>query len=167
MTIAEVLLLDFDAEAINTRRVLERVPADKADWKPHEKSFSLGALASHVSTLPTYGLAILTTPEMDICDDEMARHKLTTVEELLKIAAGHAAEIRTALADMSDGGLMANWTLRYRDHVIVSAPRAVMYRTNFFNHLVHHRAQLTVYLRELGVAVPGLYGPSADEPFKM
>jgi len=83
----------------------------------------------------------------------------------LRNAAGFAAEIRTVLAGMSDEDLMATWTLRYGDHLIAAAPRATLYRTLFFNHLVHHRGQLNVYLRELGIKVPGIYGPSADEPF--
>ena len=165
MTVAEVLLLDFDIEAESTRQVLERVPVDKADWKPHEKSFALGQLASHVSTLATFGLLILTTEEVDIATLKFPVHKLNSTEELLKNAAGFAAEIRTTLAAMSDEDLMATWTMRFRDHVVTAGPRATMYRTLFFNHLIHHRGQLNVYLRELDIKVPGLYGPSADEPF--
>ena len=167
MTIAEILLMDFDTEAVNTRRVLERVPADKADWKPHDKSFSLGALASHVSTLATLGNLILTTSDLDAATYKWPTHQFTSTEAILESAAGFAAEIRSNLAALSDEDLQESWTLRFRDQVVSSGPRMLAYRTMFFNHLIHHRAQITVYLRQLGVPVPGLYGPSADEPFKM
>ncbi|MGI4853501.1 MAG: DinB family protein [Janthinobacterium lividum] len=166
MTIAEILLLDFDSEAISTRRVLERVPADKADWKPHDKSFTLGALASHVATLASFGNMILSTDELDLGTTKFPTHPFTTAEEAVEVAAGYAAEIRTELAAMSDEDLQKTWTLRFGDHTIAAIPRMLAYRTMFFNHLIHHRAQITVYLRELDIAVPGIYGPSTDEPFK-
>lgn len=165
MTIAQILLIDFDAEAISTRRVLERVPADKADWKPHSKSFTLGALATHVATLSNFGNTILTTPEMDLAVTKFPTHQFTTAEEVIEIAAGYAAEIRSNLAALSDDELQATWTMRFGEHEIFSGPRVLAYRVMFFNHLIHHRAQINVYLRQLDVAVPGIYGPSADEPF--
>ena len=165
MTIAETLLIDFDAEASSTRRVLERVPADKAAWKPHDKSFTLGALASHVSTLATLGNLILTTPALDGAAYKWPAHQFTTTEAAVESAAGFAAEVRNNLAAMSDEALQANWSLRWGQHPIFTGSRMLAYRMMFFNHLIHHRAQITVYLRQLGVPVPGIYGPSADEPF--
>lgn len=166
MTIAEILLIDFDAEAISTRRVLERVPADKAGWKPHDKSSTLGALASHVATLASFGNMILSTDKLDLGTTKFPTHQFTTAEEAVEVAAGFAAEIRTKLSVMSDEDLQANWTLRLGEHKIFSGPRMLAYKVMFFNHLIHHRAQITVYLRQLDIAVPGIYGPSADEPFK-
>ncbi len=163
MTIAETLLLDFDAEAIGTRRVLERVPADKADWKPHEKSRTLAQLALHVAHIPTFATPIFTLPEYNMATPRPQLAPFTTAEELVKIAAGAGAEMRTLLAGMSDDELKAEWTLRIGEHVITKGPRALMYRNLAFNHLIHHRGQLTVYLRLLDVPVPGVYGPSADE----
>ena len=165
MTIAEVLLCDFDTEAIRTRRVLERVPDDKADWKPHEKSFALNNMAVHVASLPMFGLAILTTDEVDLVTHKFPKYEFHTAEKLLEVAAGAAAEVRTWLASMTDEDLHRDWTLRFGEHVIATGPKYLLYRTMFFNHLVHHRGQLNVYLRLLDVKVPGIYGPSADEPF--
>ena len=165
MTIAEVLLCDFDVEAASTRRVLERVPDDKAAWKPHEKSFTLNNMAVHVATLPTFGLALLTTEVMDIATHKFPKYEFHSTEKLIEVAAGAAAAVRTRLASMSDEELQADWTLRFGEHVIATGPKYLLYRTMFFNHLVHHRGQLNVYLRLLDVKVPGLYGPSADEPF--
>ncbi len=166
MTLAESLLLDFDIEAVSTRRVLERLPADKGDWKPHEKSMALGRLAMHVASLPTFGNSILSTPELDMAAAKVPSLHFTTAEAAIEHAAGAAAEIRTTLAGLSDDELLATWTLKYGGQTITSGQRAVLYRTMFFNHLIHHRAQLTGYLRLLGIPVPGLYGPSADEPFE-
>ena len=165
MTLAEMLLCDFDTEAVSTRRVLERVPDDKATWKPHEKSFALNAMAVHVASLPSFGLALLTTDEMDIATYKFPKYEFHTAEKLVEVAAGAAAEVRTKLASMSDEELQADWTLRFGEHIIATGPKYLLYRTMFFNHLLHHRGQLNVYLRLLDVKVPGIYGPSADEPF--
>lgn len=165
MTIAETLLLDFDAEAENTRRVLERIPTDKADWKPHGKSMALGAMAAHVAGLAAFGHIILTTPQMDMAKDKFPHHDFVDAEELIRYAAGAGGEARTALAGLSDEALLEEWSLLFDGQLIRKASRAVCYRTMFFNHLVHHRGQLCVYLRLLDIPVPGIFGPSADEPF--
>ena len=165
MTLAQSLLLDFDTEAISTRRVLERIPNDKADWKPHDKSMPIGRLAMHVARLPNFGHTILSTPELDLGSANFPALTFTSADELISIAAGAAAELRTTLANTSDEDLQADWTLRWGDKIIGTGSRALMYRNMFFNHLIHHRGQLTVYLRLLDLPVPGLYGPSADEPF--
>ena len=166
MTLAQSLLVDFDTEAISTRRVLERIPNDKGDWKPHAKSMAMGRLAMHVANLPLFGHTILSSPELDLGAAKFPPLIFTSAEDLLTHAAGSAAELRTTLASASDDDLQANWTLRWGDTLITTGSRALLYRSMFFNHLIHHRAQLTVYLRLLDVPVPGLYGPSADEPFE-
>jgi uncharacterized damage-inducible protein DinB len=165
MTIAELLLCDFDAEATSTRRVLERVPDEKATWKPHEKSFALNNLAVHVASLPLFGLAILSTDMVDLATYSFPKYEFHTAQKLVEVAAGAGAEIRTKLTSMADDELSADWSLRFGEKVIATGPKYLLYRTMFFNHLVHHRGQLTVYLRLLDVQVPGIYGPSADEPF--
>ena len=165
MKIADLLLLDFDTEAESTRRILERIPSDRATWKPHDRSMSLGSIAAHIAGLPIFGLQILTTPEIDLSASTSMRYQFTTAEDAVKHAAGGAAEIRTALSSLSDDELLAPWTLRFGVHVIATLPRAVAYRSMFFNHLIHHRGQLNVYLRQLDIPVPGVYGPSADEPW--
>ena len=102
---------------------------------------------------------------MDLTTYKFPKYEFHTAEKLVEVSAGQAAELRTKLASMSDEDLEKNWTLRWGDKVIASGTKYLLYRTMFFNHLVHHRGQLNVYLRLLEVKVPGLYGPSADEPF--
>ncbi len=165
MTIAEVLLDDFDAETISTRRVLERIPEGKESWKPHEKSMSLSQLALHVATIPGFGLTILKEPPMDLATAKFPKYTFEGVAKLIEVSAGLAGEVRTALASMSDEELQSEWTLSFGGQVVARGTRQLLYRTMFFNHLIHHRGQLTVYLRLLDIAVPGIYGPSADEPF--
>ena len=168
MTTAELLLQDFDMEMANTRRTLERVPEDKPDYKPHEKSMAMGKLAMHVATLPVFGKTILTTASLDMANSSLPHPDMTfrTREITLATFDAAAAEGRAALAAASDADLAATWKFSYGEHVISDVPRSLSFRHLFFNHLIHHRAQLGVYLRLNDVPVPGVYGPSADEPFK-
>jgi uncharacterized damage-inducible protein DinB len=168
MTTAELLLQDFDMEMANTRRTLERVPEDKPDYKPHEKSMAMGKLAMHVATLPVFGKTILTTASLDMANSSLPHPDMTfrTREITLATFDAAAAEARAALAAASDADLAATWKFSYGEHVISDVPRSLSFRHLFFNHLIHHRAQLGVYLRLNDVPVPGVYGPSADEPFK-
>ena len=168
MTTSQILLEDFDAEMANTRRTLERVPEDKADWKPHEKSFAFGKLAVHVATLPLFAKYILTEPAMDLANNSMPQpdREFRTRDILLSTFDSAAADARKALAAASDADLDATWKFSFGEHVISNETRSKTYRLMFFNHLIHHRAQLGVYMRLNDIAVPGLYGPSADEPFK-
>ena len=165
MTIAEVLLLDFDAEIANTRRTLERIPENDPQWKPHEKSMPIGRLALHTARLPMFCSRILTTAELDIAKDKFPDFVFESTAHLLSELDRTAAEARANLAASSDDDLRKHWKLAFGDKVFVDAPRMVLYRTMFLNHVVHHRAQLGVYLRLLNIPVPGLYGPSADEAF--
>lgn len=168
MTTAALLLEDFDYEMSGTRKVLERVPEAKPDWKPHEKSFAMGKLAMHVATLPVFATYIMTDPGMDMANTTRPRVDLTfrTRDLLLSTFDAAASEARMALAAATEEQLAARWKFSFGDHVISDDPRSLTYRKMFFNHLIHHRAQLGVYLRLNDVPVPGLYGPSADEPFK-
>jgi uncharacterized damage-inducible protein DinB len=166
MTTSELLLQDFDAEIANTRRTLERIP-ETPDYKPHDKSMACGRLAMHVATLPRFAKVILTTPSMDMANPTTSWPDMTftTREALLATFDSTAADARRSLADASDADLAANWRFSFGDHLISDRPRSTTYRLMFFNHLIHHRAQLGVYLRLNDIPVPGLYGPSADEPF--
>ena len=165
MTISELLLLDFDSEIANTRRTLERIPENDPQWKPHEKSMPIGRLAMHAALLPEFGTRILSTPEMNMDQEKFPSFVFESTAQLLAELERTAAEARLRLAACSDDDLRQNWKLSYKSKVLVEAPRMVLYRTMFFNHLLHHRAQLGVYLRLLSIPVPGLYGPSADESF--
>ena len=166
MELARAMMVDLEAESKKTRQVLERIPADRADWRPHEKSMSLGSLAGHVASLPGFGDAIIARPSLDMGTEHFPDHKFTTAEAAVEHAAGAAAELRSVLSTSSDEDLLAEFQLKYNGQVVGAGPRVLLYRTMFFNHLIHHRGQLSVYLRLLDVPVPGIYGPSADEPWK-
>ena len=165
MTTAELLLQDYDMEMGMTRRTLERVPEDKPDYKPHEKSMPMGKLAVHVATLPKLGIFILTTPSLDLTTAKWPDMTFVSRQKLLADFDALAAEARAALAAASDADLAAPWKFSFGDKVISNSARSLAFRHMFVNHLIHHRAQLGVYLRLNDVPVPGVYGPSADEPF--
>jgi uncharacterized damage-inducible protein DinB len=167
MTIAEILLQDYDTEISNTRRTLERVPEDKPDYAPHEKSMKLGKLAMHCATMPLFGLYILEDDGMNLADPNPKRKHadltFTTRENALARLDESAAQCRAAIASASDDHLAAMWKFSFGEHVISNAPRSQTFRTMCFDHLIHHTAQLGVYLRLNDIPVPALYGPSADE----
>jgi uncharacterized damage-inducible protein DinB len=165
MTISEILLLDYDSEIANTRRVLERIQEDDPQWKPHEKSMPIGRLALHVARLPDFCTRILTTSEMNLDTEKFPDFVFESTAHLLSELESYASAARAHLAGSSDEDLKAKWKLTYKGQTLVEDTRMVLYRTMFLNHLVHHRAQLTVYLRLRNIPVPGLYGPSADEAF--
>jgi uncharacterized damage-inducible protein DinB len=167
MTIAELLLQDFDVEMQGTRRTLERIPDDKPDFKCHDKSMSFGKLAMHVATLPAFGKTILTTPGLDMANPNMPMPDRTFRSRDATVATfdAAAADLRYALACATDDDLETPWKFSFGEHVISDGPRSQAYRRLFFNHMLHHRAQLGVYLRLNDIPVPGVYGPSADEPF--
>jgi uncharacterized damage-inducible protein DinB len=163
MRVADVLLLDFDPEVDRTRRTLERVPEDKPDWAPHEKSMPLGRLAVHLATLPLFAVSILSTPELDLSTAKFPNMVFEGREKLLTTFEETSSQARQLLATLSDQQLEQIWAMRFGDRVIAQAPRAGIYRGMFLNHMVHHRAQVGVYLRLLGIPVPAIYGPSADD----
>lgn len=165
MTIAEILLQDYDTEISNTRRTLERIPADKPDWAPHQKSMKLGKLAVHCATLPIFGYYILEDDGMDLANSKRGKSDFTftSPQACIEQLDESSAKCRAALAAASDQHLAALWKFSFGDNVISHNPRSMAFRTMCFDHLVHHTAQLGVYLRLNDIPVPALYGPSADE----
>lgn len=163
MMINDLLLTEFDEEAKKTRAMLERVPI-KADFKPHAKSMPLGKLAPHVAELPGFGVTILTTPEFDFASGpQRVRPPFESPQQLVKAFDEGASKVRTALKSTTDGAWNEPWKLSFGGKPIFSGSRFLAYREMFLNHLVHHRAQLGVYLRLNDVPLPATYGPSADD----
>jgi len=166
MSIAQSLLPEFDQEMQNTRKALERVPEDKWNWKPHDKSGTVGWLASHLSTLPGWTTMTINTEHLDyapVGGPAYQPPKIENRKDLLAVFDKESAEARSALAGVSDQDMMKGWTLLAGGKTIFTMPRVACIRGFVMNHLIHHRAQLGVYFRLLGVPVPGFYGPSADE----
>jgi uncharacterized damage-inducible protein DinB len=167
MSIVDLLLPEFDQEVAATRRVLERVPEDKLDWRPHAKSETMAWLASHVATLPMYLWAIMTYDELDVMtppegvSTEMPH--ATSRAELLAWCDEWSAKAREALAAADDARLLAPWRFLVGGKEHFTLPRIVAARSWGFSHVIHHRAQLLVYLRMNDVPLPATYGPSADE----
>ncbi len=165
MAIRDGLLVEWDFEVEITRRILARVPADALNFTPHEKSPTMGWLANHLALLPTWGIMTLTTTELDLAAPEMQKHPVIpdTVDEILTSFDANAAAFRAILAESEDEMFTVLWTMRVGPAVVFTEPRIGVLRGMIFNHLVHHRAQLGVYLRLKDVPVPSTYGPSADE----
>jgi len=166
MTIGQSMLTEFDEEMKNTRKVLERVPDDKWSWKPHEKSGTMGWLAGHVGTVPEWITMTINTEELDYAPVNGPSYeppKITNRKELLAAFDKGSAEARAALARVSDEEIVKGWKLLAGGQEIFTLPRVACIRSMCMNHMIHHRAQLTIYFRLVGVPVPGLYGPSADE----
>jgi len=165
MSIAQTLLPEFDHEMANTRRLLEVVPAADAAWRPHPKSYSLGDLTAHIATLPLWGRIALQQPELDLgspANASIARVRFTTVAELLEQFDRNVREARAALASTSDAAMGLTWSLKNAGTPIFTLPRAVVMRGFVLSHMIHHRGQLSVYLRLRDVPLPSLYGPTAD-----
>jgi len=166
MTIGQSMLPEFDQEMQNTRKTLERVPDDKWTWKPHEKSGTVGWLAGHVATVPEWITMTIKTQELDyapVGGPAYEPPKINNRKDLLAAFDKGSAEARAALAGVSDQEITKGWKLLAGGKEIFTMPRVACVRSMCLNHLIHHRAQLGVYFRLLGVPVPGLYGPSADE----
>lgn len=163
MRISELLLPELDAEMTKTRVTLERVPADKKDFAPHPKSMPLGKLAPHVAQLAGFGLTILTTPELDFSKSSYKPLPFESAAQLVQALDEGAAKVRAALQNTPDEAWKDNWKLSAGGRIFFEGSRFLAYRQMFLNHLVHHRAQLGVYLRLNGRPVPAIYGPSADE----
>ena len=166
MAIAEALLPEFDQEAAGVRRTLERVPADKFEWRPHEKSMTMIGLAGHIANLPQWARLTMEADELDTApggEPMTPPPAPASVDELVATFDRHAAAARAALAAASDADFMKPWSLLRNGTVLMTLPKAAVIRSFVMNHLVHHRAQLGVYLRMNDVPVPSIYGPSADE----
>lgn len=161
MPISEMLLTEYDQEMANTRKALERVPAEKWDWKPHAKSGSLGWMASHIATLPQFLITTVNTSEFEI--EGSPRLKVDNASELLKVFDEQRQKGREAIAKVTDEQLKETWTLKWKGNTLFAMPKYNVIRVMCLNHIIHHRAQFTMYLRQLDIPVPALYGPSADE----
>lgn len=166
MTLIESMLSEFDAEAASTRKTLERVPEDAFGWKPHEKSFSVGELATHLANIPSWVSYILEQDSFDIMPGGVEPPHLQSAasrDELLDQFDTNIARSRAALTGVDDVRLSQPWTLLSNDFAVFTEPRFAVLRSIIFNHTVHHRAQLGLCFRLLDVPVPSTYGPSADE----
>lgn len=162
MPLVDSLLPEFDHEMTTTRKLLERVPEDRLAWKPHAKSFSLGELATHLTELAMWGGATLQQSEINLAEGG-TRTPAASRAELLSAFDKNVASTRALLVGKTDAELMAPWALKRGDQTIFSMPKAVVWRSFVLSHLIHHRGQLSVYLRMQDVPLPSIYGPSADE----
>ena len=162
MSLKDGLLAEFDHEIGTTRRLLERLPDDRLSWKPHPKSMSLGGLATHLSNLPNWGAIILNDAGFDLAAAPPHLEEKTARADILASFDAAAAQARTSIGK-TDAELAAPWSLKRGGQQIFTMPRATAFRTFVLYHLVHHRGQLSVYLRLNDVPVPAMYGPTADE----
>jgi uncharacterized damage-inducible protein DinB len=160
--IADALLPEFDHEMAVTRKLLERVPEDKFTWKPHEKSMSLVELSTHVATIPSWGVPTLNETELDF-GGQNVNTAATSRADLLARFDKNVAATRAALVGKTDAEMMAMWSLKHNGQKLFTMPKAAVWRAFVLNHHVHHRGQLSVYLRLNDVPVPAMYGPTADE----
>ena len=165
MGLGQSMLPEFDHEMANTRKTLERVPDDKLDWKPHEKSFAMGALASHLANLPGWTTVTIDMDEFDMAPEgkPVKTPECRSRQEVLEAFDNNVSKARAALAGISDEKIFQPWTLLAGGNKVLSMPRVAVLRSFVMNHIIHHRAQLGVYLRLNDIPVPSLYGPSADE----
>ena len=163
MSISELLLPELDEEMKKTRTALERVPADKKEFAPHSKSMPLGKLAPHIAQLAEFGHIILTTPELDFSKGSIKPLPFESAAQLVKAFDEGAAKVRAALQATPDAAWKENWKLSFQGKPIFEGSRFLAYREMFLNHIVHHRAQLGMYLRLNDKPVPATYGPSADD----
>ena len=165
MAISNALLHEFDNEMANTRKTLERVPDDKFAWKPHEKSSTMGNLAGHLANLPSWASLAINQDSLDLAPGgvPVSTPPLNSQAEVLETFDKNVAGARAAIAGASDEQLFQSWTLMANGKTIMSLPRVAVLRSFVMNHLIHHRAQLGVYLRLNDIPVPSIYGPSADE----
>ena len=163
MSICGPLAAEMQQEAKTTRRILERVPEGSFAWKPHEKSMSLGRLAAHVAELPELIIPALKQDELDFASGDFKPFEPKSNAELLERFDRNISAAVEALQQQPDERMGDQWRLRSGDHVLFEMPRALVVRFVGLNHVIHHRGQLSVYLRLLDVPVPSIYGPSADE----
>lgn len=165
MPIRDALLPEFDQEMTSTRKTLERVPDEKFSWKPHEKSFPMGNLAGHLANLPSWASLAINQDSLDLAPGgvPVTTPPINSTAEVLETFDKNVASARAAIAGAADDHLFQPWALMMNGKTLMSLPRAVVLRSFVMNHLIHHRAQLGVYLRLNDIAVPSIYGPSADE----
>ena len=166
MPLNQALLSEFDHEMANTRKTLERVPEDKFAWKPHQKSMTMGRLAQHVGEIPSWTVFTIEKDSLDIKPPGSPAHQLPPVnsrQELLESFDKYVKDARATLSAAADAQLMKPWSLLSGGKTIFTLPRIAVLRSFVMNHMIHHRAQLGVYLRLNDIPLPAIYGPSADE----
>ncbi|MBP1771464.1 MAG: DinB superfamily protein [Holophagaceae bacterium] len=166
MSLSQALLPEFTQEMAGLRRVIERIPAGRMDYKPHAKCFSLGDLANHLVEIPGWTVSTLTMDELDLSDPDLVAKRPAPSQDaagLLRTLDAGVEKALAVLAQTSDATFGENWTLKNEGQALFTMPRATVLRSFVLNHVIHHRAQLGLYLRLLEVPVPALYGPSADE----
>jgi uncharacterized damage-inducible protein DinB len=164
MAIKDGLLPEYDHEMATTRRLLERVPEADLGWKPHDRSFSMGELAGHIANLPNWCVTTMATQVFDLADLGTIRLAApASTSELLARFDTSAAAARASIAAASDPEFLAPWTLKKDGHELFTMPRLASVRSFVMNHIIHHRGQLSVYLRLRNVPLPSIYGPTADE----
>jgi uncharacterized damage-inducible protein DinB len=166
MSISASLLPEFDQEMANTRKALERIPDDKFDWKPHEKSWAMGGLATHLANLPIWTVFTINQDSLDLAPpsgESFTVEPKNSRQELLADFDKNAAAARDAIAGASDEEMLKPWTLLKGGVTLMTLPKIAVLRSFVMNHIIHHRGQFTVYLRLNDVPVPSIYGPSADE----
>jgi uncharacterized damage-inducible protein DinB len=165
MGLGQALLPEFDHEMANTRKTLERVPDEKFAWKPHDKSSAMGALAGHLANLPSWGSLTLSSDSFDMAPggEPVKTPPLGSGKDVLTKFDENVAATRAAIAGASDQDLFKPWMLMSNGNTILTMPKIAVLRSFVMNHMIHHRAQLGVYLRLNDIPVPSIYGPSADE----
>lgn len=163
MSHSQLLLAELKSEAAATRKILERVPIEKSDWKPHDKSMVLGKLAMHVAEIPGWVAMTLLTDELDFAKFDYKLRPAASMEELLAKHDEMVDQAVSVLENFNDDHYSKPWTMRTGEAIHYTMPKNAVVRRFAFSHLFHHRAQLGVYLRLLDVAIPGMYGPTADE----
>jgi uncharacterized damage-inducible protein DinB len=164
MPLIDALLPEFDREMGQTRKVLDRVPDGRFDWRPHPTSMTLGRLAEHLAEMPLWGATTMSQSELDVMTPRPADYKSpATRAEVLAMFDAHLTSARANLINKTDGEFHAPWKLKAGGQEVFTMPKASVMRSFVLNHMVHHRGQMTVYLRMLGVKIPSLYGPSGDE----
>ena len=164
MTLGQTLAAELKHEAVSTRKMLERVPENKFDWQPHEKSMNLGRLASHVAEISHWVNAALTQDELDFATSGYKPQTANSARDLVEIFNKTVGEATELLENVSDEDIMRKWRLRNGEKIILDLPKIAVIRSMVLNHLIHHRGQLSVYLRLNDVPLPSVYGPTADEP---
>ena len=165
MRIVDAILMELDREAVTTRRILERVPSDKLGWRPHPKSMTLGQLALHIAQVPGNIAGFVASPVLQL-PSEFKQAAATSTAEVLSTLDQGLVKAKGILNGLDDATIMSTWELKSGEKTVLSMPRLAVVRSILLNHWYHHRGQLAVYLRELDVLIPSIYGPSADEnPF--
>jgi uncharacterized damage-inducible protein DinB len=161
--LSQSIIPELKQEGAQTKKILEKVPFDQWQWKPHQKSMALGRLASHVAELPKWITMCINTDELDFSKRGYKANVFESREQLLQHLDQNVQEALATLEKTTDAQLLENWTLRNGEHVIFTMPKIAVIRSMAMNHMIHHRGQLSVFLRLLDIPIPGMYGPSADE----